>query len=81
MTSNKLWLVQPRPEPAYKELGYDCNYGFVIEAKTSQEARELASEYPGDEGPDFYTNPEKSVCSELKPDGRSGVIMADFHAG
>ena len=60
---------------------YDCYHVFVIQAETESEARLIASDSKGDEGEDAWLNPKWSYCRELVPDGKSGVVISDFHAG
>lgn len=60
---------------------YDCNNGFIIEAETEQQAREIAADAHADEGRDAWLNSKWSFCDELKPDGEPGIWMRDFHAG
>lgn len=77
----KLW----RDDTEYNEA---C--GFVIRARTESEARSIATQNGGAElgrqppiyendGPDVWTNPEKSHCVELTADGEAGVVMRDFY--
>jgi hypothetical protein len=55
---------------------------FVVEAKSSQEARKMANDHCGEEGygdiKDFWLNPEYTTCLELKPTGKSRIIVRDY---
>lgn len=68
---------------------YDKVFGFIVRAKTEEEARKMANEQGGDEtgpvrnrvyrtGGDPWLNPEYSTCEELSKEGEAGVIMRDF---
>ena len=59
---------------------YDCAHGFIIQAETEGQARLIASDNHGDEGSDAWLSPKWSYCVELIVEGKSGVIMRDFHA-
>jgi hypothetical protein len=74
-----LWIVQP-----VGELGYDCNWGFVIRAASEFQARSIAQEQIADEkmdDPGFWLNSSSSTCTPLDAGGVVGVILRDFHAG
>lgn len=60
---------------------YDAYDGHVIRAESESDARRLASECRGDEGPDVWLDPSRSSCMVLAADGPPGVILSDFHAG
>lgn len=67
---------------AYRDdWGWDCVSGFVIRAESEKQARAIAAANSGDEGASTWTDPEVSKCEILRPDGESGIIMRDFHAG
>ncbi len=85
--ANKLWLLGPqskwdesedRSNPWY--FIYDCAYGFVVCAETSDAARSFAADQAGDEGRAAWLNEAFSFCDELTPD-EPGVVLRDFHAG
>ena len=60
---------------------YDKSFGFVVQAKSPKEAREIASLECGDEEPIAWKDAQCSTCTELKPKGKSPkVIMRDFHS-
>lgn len=60
---------------------HDTARGFVVRAKSSGQARELASSHCGDEGIAAWLDPEQSTCAPLHPVGVSRVILRDFIAG
>lgn len=72
-------LPDDRTNPWF--LVYDCASGFIVEAESEIAAREIAANACGDEGTNAWLSPALSTCEELKPDGTSGIIMRDFHAG
>lgn len=79
----KLWLL--RPNNYEGNLGntawdpwFDKAFGFVIRAKTAQEARQLAQSRHGDEGKLAWVDEAQSICEELLPDGPAQVIIRDF---
>jgi len=80
MTKNKIWILSST-ELGSEQLGYDCFWGFVIEALTEKRARKLAEEAHGDEEKDFWLDSKYSNCEELKPNGEEGIWLSDFHAG
>jgi hypothetical protein len=51
----------------------------VIRAKSESAARALAAEQAGDEGPDAWLSSESAVCTELRVDGNTEVIMGDYN--
>lgn len=61
---------------------YDIARGFVIRAKSSEEARKIASQHCGDEGLETWLDPEMSSCVRIPTKSTlSGVILRDFNAG
>jgi hypothetical protein len=79
----KLWLLEAvtlGPKGPWRGK-YDMNYGFVIRARSEEDARALASASFGDEGKDAWTDPKYSSCIQLKDIGNPGVIISDYHAG
>lgn len=60
--------------------GYDEYYAKAVVAKHESEARILANGDVGDEGT-IWTDPMKTKCEIVDPDGASGVFCSDFHAG
>lgn len=57
----KLWMLR------YEEASYDCAEGFVIAAKDELEARGLAAQSCGVEGPNVWLVGGSASCVELKP--------------
>lgn len=75
----KLFLLQ---NPDHDDRQYDIANGFVIAAETHHEARKIASQHCGDEGPGTWLDPEMSSCVVLNPDKcKKEVILRDFNAG
>jgi hypothetical protein len=75
----KLFLLKL---PESDKVRWDSAYGFVIAAESHHQARKIAAEHCGDEGPETWLNPNKSSCSILNPDKTfEGVILRDFCAG
>ena len=72
------------------EPWYDKAFGFIVTAKSEQEARELAHEEAGDENRGKFLDKETSktrspwlddkysTCEELIPSDKSEVVMRDF---
>ena len=83
----KLWLLRPI-EGKDDMFGWDCNWGFVIAAKTEQDARLMASQESGGEnytlldGVEFspWLKEDITTCRELTDNEEEGVILVDFHA-
>jgi hypothetical protein len=83
----KLWILKPTKE-GDKKTTYDCHDGFVVRARTEEEARALADNTRGDEAPRvdnkgrrFWVSPELSTCEELGKRGEPGVVLGSFNAG
>ena len=59
---------------------FDCDQAaaFIIRAESEAAARAVAAAHFGDEGPDCWTDPERSTCELVEPDGPEGVILRDF---
>jgi len=65
---------------------HDCAQGFIVQANTSHDARELAAEAAGEEGPIVWTSIQHTSCDRLgititsamdtKPLQR--ILMRDF---
>lgn len=92
----KLWLLRPLE---HLQAGhnvdnnpwspwYDKTFGFVVRAKTEQEARQLAQANGSDEIKGFdhnqkfvnwqpWLDPAYSTCVELTAEGEAGVIIED----
>lgn len=60
------------------EPWYDKAFGFIILAKSEDEARKIASENCGDEGPDAWLSNNYSSCNVLDSHGSSRLILRDF---
>ena len=77
----KLWLLEPVDEDPF---GYDCAHGFVIRAKTEEQARQLAHENGGDEsrprGGKPWLDPKYTSCVLLTAKGDAGVVLEDYQA-
>ncbi len=73
----KLWLLDPISDD---DCSWDCARGFVIRAKTEDEARKIAESHHGDESDyeEFWTNPAKSTCKILSNKGKMELILRDF---
>jgi hypothetical protein len=70
-----LWKLNPiKPW----EPWYDCMFAIVVRAGSEDEARRLAVTEAGSEGEDVWTDPSKTVCERVWPDGGSEVICRDF---
>ena len=92
----KLWLLRPIETGDFTpwEINYNCNFGYVICAKSEERARILAQENGGKEtydddvdfdDPDFekipaWTDPKWSTCVELKPEmfEEEEIIIYDY---
>jgi hypothetical protein len=77
-TVAKLWIVEREGK---QEPIYDAAHGFIIRAETEEDARIIASENHGDEGPDCWLDVTRSDVRELLADGVPGVVMTDFCNG
>lgn len=58
---------------------FDEAAGFVVRASCPSEARLIASEHCGDEGPDMWL--DAAVCEVLTETGSGGVVLRSFQAG
>lgn len=92
----KLWLMRPvkgldKNDNPW-EPWYDKAFGFVVRAETEEEARDFAHAEAGAENRGQFLGEKTantkmpwkdarySTCTELLPDGESGVVMQDFAA-
>ena len=58
---------------------YDAAYGFVVRAKNEAQARKLAAEKCGGEGPDVWLSSAAGTeCTELTAEGEPGVVLRDY---
>jgi hypothetical protein len=60
------------------EICYDVVNDFIVCATSETDARSIASQQPGDEGPETWLNVKHSSCSTIDPDRYdiSCVILA-----
>jgi len=88
----ELWLLKPiENHPKYKKIcGYNCNYGFVIRAKSESIARSIATKISEDENydPQYFANKNEvcknskmTSCVKLTSSGEEKLIITDFNAG
>lgn len=74
----KLWILKPIDDQSGPwEPWYDKTFGFIVRAESEEQARVLAAEQCGDEGPDAWLDESLSTCIELTSDGEAGVIIED----
>lgn len=76
-----LYLVR-RPDTTSPQ--HDATFGFVVRAARASDARRLAAEQCGDEGPAVWTDQRTSTCAEIgiAPEGSEpSVVLRDFNAG
>lgn len=81
----RIWILRPadglgKSDNPWKP-DYDKAHGFVVRAKDPSEARRLAGDQAGDEGPSPWLSEEYSTCVELKKSGVAGVLVRDFVNG
>ncbi len=72
----KLFLIKRKDDTFYNE----CD-AKVIRATGESPARRIASQNPGDEGPDVWLDPEYSDCEEINPKGKQGEILSKLTLG
>jgi hypothetical protein len=63
---------------------YDSYWGFVVAAADIPKARIMCAAACGDEGPDLWADPERSVVEFLgfaASDISAGIVLRDFNAG
>lgn len=77
----KLWKLESIGDRPEWQWPYDKNHGYVIRAKTQEDARQMAADRACDEGSAVWLNPESTMCEELKCEGEPEVCMTDFAAG
>lgn len=95
-TDTKLWILVacdglPDDDNPWNPW-YDKVFGFVIEAASAEQARELAHAAAGDENRGEFLGKEVastktpwldskySTCFVLKPIGETEIVMKDFRA-
>jgi hypothetical protein len=69
-----------------ERVDFDCNQSFVVFAPDSKQARKLASQCRGDEGPETWLRPELSKCRKLgyiheTQSRKPRVVVRNFLAG
>ena len=75
----KIYLLERKDNP-----GWDENVGFVIRAKSSQQARKIAAAQSGDEPSEIWLSPDTSRCTSmdsLQTLHTEEVLLASFNAG
>ena len=60
---------------------FDVAKGFVIRASRPSNARKLAAQRAGDEGPEIWFDPEQSTCTLIREYGPDRVILRAFQNG
>jgi hypothetical protein len=63
------------------EIWCDCVSSTVIRAGSEEEARRVASESAGNEGPGVWLDPKRSSCCRIEEDGPAEVILEDCPPG
>ena len=76
----KLWLLSVGDDEVIA-WSWGMNYGFVIRAETEGEARTIAETQRSAEQKGVWLDKDATRCEELIAEGKSGIILADFHAG
>ena len=75
----RLYLLKPiNPNAPPFDPWWDKSFGFVVRAKSEQDAREYAAKERGDEGADTWRDPALTSCEVLPARGEAGVILTDF---
>lgn len=82
-----LYILKPiDPASGPWKPWYDKAFGFVVRAASPAKAREIADANAGDENrepgqPEHpWLDPKLSDCRVLRPDGKAGLVLQDFHA-
>lgn len=76
----KLWFLEPIDESKSWDPWYDKAFGFVVRAKSEQDARMIAANNCGDEGKDAWLDAQQSRCTPLKQQGKAEMVIRDFSA-
>lgn len=81
-----LYLLQAdRGDPKVREVvpTYDAAHGFVVRAVDERQARQLAADLCGDEGPNVWWGGTFTSCELLATNvfGEAEVILRDYNAG
>lgn len=58
---------------------YDKMFTVVVRAKDEKIAREIAESERGSEPVGVWLDNKKTTCTQLKGNGRAGVIIRDVH--
>lgn len=82
----KLYILKPVEGSGPWEPKYDKAHGFVIRARSANDARKIAHEQAGDENHSPactrpWLDPQYSTCKRLTEAGQVGVILHDYTAG
>jgi hypothetical protein len=73
----KFWLLRPIPNASKAFDQWDTVQGFVIRAKTEQEARLIANNSHGDEGEMAWLDDTITLCRALSTVGKAEIILID----
>ena len=63
---------------------YDAVFGFVVIAPDEAKARLICTSHAGDEGADYWADPEYSgieCIGETLPECKAGLVLRDYNAG
>lgn len=77
---NKLYILRPVKDDELWYPWYDKSFGFIVCAESPKQARLLASTKCGEEGEEAWLDAAHSICSQLKPSKKTGIVMQDFAA-
>ena len=82
----RFWLLLRRRDPVNGGLIdgkaiWDAAHGFVVQAHSEVEARDLAAAGCGDEGPFIWRQSDYTSCRLLTGEGTAVVLLRDFNAG
>lgn len=62
-------------------LGLDIVAEFLVRAENEDDARRIASERAGDEGPGCWLDPASSSCEAITVKGKTGIVVRAFVPG
>jgi hypothetical protein len=74
----KLYILRPINGRAEWKPWYDKCFGFVVRAKSEEEARAIAASEAKSEGAGAWLNDEASTCEVLTAKGEAGMVIEDF---
>lgn len=74
----KLWLLKRK---AHNHPLADTVNGFVVRARSAQEARGLAALQKMDEGANIWLDSQYSHCYNLQIRGQARVLLRDANVG